>query len=65
MKLHEFRARTLETQARRWQPDELEAALGGLLELDATVKGSGAGGSGERARQLGFTLWLSEFVVRA
>jgi DNA polymerase III delta subunit len=64
MKLHEFRARTLETQARHWTPVELEAALGGLLELDATVKGSGAGGSGERARQLGFTLWLSEFVVR-
>jgi DNA polymerase III delta subunit len=64
MKLHEFRARTLETQARRWSPAELEAALGGLLELDATVKGSGAGGSGEHARQLGFTLWLAEFVVR-
>jgi DNA polymerase III delta subunit len=65
MKLHEFRARTLEAQARRWQPAELEAALGGLLELDATIKGSGAGGSGEHARQLGFTLWLSEFVVHA
>ncbi len=64
MKLHEFRARTLETQARRWTPAELEAALGGLLELDATVKGSGTGGSGERARQLGFSLWLSEFVIR-
>jgi DNA polymerase III delta subunit len=65
MKLHEFRARTLETQARRWTPAELESALAGLLELDATVKGSGTGGSGETARQLGFTLWLREFVVRA
>ena len=65
MKLHEFRARTLETQARRWTPAELEAALGGLLELDATIKGAGAGGSRERARQLGFTLWLSEFVIRS
>ena len=64
MKLHEFRARTLETQARQWTLPELEAALGGLLELDATVKGSGTGGSGERSRQLGFTLWLSEFVIR-
>lgn len=63
MKLHEFRARTLETQARRWTPAELRTALAGLLELDATVKGSGTGGSGERARQLGFTLWLTEFVV--
>jgi DNA polymerase III delta subunit len=65
MKLHEFRARTLETQARRWTPAELESALGGLLELDATIKGAGAGGSRERARQLGFTLWLSEFVIRS
>ena len=58
------RGGNLETQSRRWSPAELEAALGGLLELDATVKGSGAGGSGEHARQLGFTLWLTEFVVR-
>ncbi|MGH2466089.1 MAG: DNA polymerase III subunit delta [Candidatus Limnocylindrales bacterium] len=65
MKIHEFVAGNLETQSRRWTPAELEAALAGLLELDATVKGSGAGGSGEQARQLGFTLWLSEFVVRA
>jgi len=65
MKLHEFRARTLETQARGWSAAELEAALGGLLELDATVKGSGSGGSDEHARRLGFTLWLSEHVVRA
>jgi DNA polymerase III delta subunit len=65
MKLHEFRARTLETQARRWTPDELEGALGGLLELDATIKGAGSGGSREGARQLGFTLWLSEFVIRS
>ncbi|HEY2887404.1 MAG TPA: hypothetical protein VGJ17_02215 [Candidatus Limnocylindrales bacterium] len=64
MKVHEFVAGNLETQSRRWSPAELEAALGGLLELDATVKGSGAGGSGEPARQLGFTLWLTEFVVR-
>jgi DNA polymerase III delta subunit len=65
MKVHEFVAGNLETQSRRWSVPELEAALGGLLELDATVKGSGAGGSGERARWLGFTLWLSEHVVRA
>ena len=65
MKLHEFRARTLETQARQWTPLELEHALGGLLELDALIKGAGVGGSRERARQLGFTLWLSEFVIRS
>lgn len=65
MKLHEFVAGNLETQARHWTPAELESALGGLLELDATIKGAGAGGSRERARQLGFTLWLSEFVIRS
>jgi DNA polymerase III delta subunit len=63
MKVHEFVAGNLETQARKWTGPELRAALGGLLELDATIKGSGAGGSGEPARQLGFTLWLREFVV--
>ena len=65
MKLHEFRARTLETQSRRWSAPELESALAALLELDATVKGSGVGGGGEPARQLGFTLWLREYVIRA
>jgi DNA polymerase III delta subunit len=63
MKVHEFVAGNLEAQARKWTGPELRAALGGLLELDATIKGSGAGGSGEPARQLGFTLWLREFVV--
>jgi len=65
MKVHEFVAGNLETQSRRWSAPELEAALGALLELDATVKGSGAGGGGEPARQLGFILWLREYVIRA
>lgn len=64
MKVHEFVAGNLETQSRKWTGPELEAALVGLLELDATVKGSGAGGSGEGATRLGFSLWLREFVVR-
>ncbi|HLY13850.1 MAG TPA: hypothetical protein VKR24_05830, partial [Candidatus Limnocylindrales bacterium] len=64
MKVHEFVAGNLETQSRHWSGPELEAALGGLLELDATVKGSGTGGSGEGATRLGFSLWLREFVVR-
>jgi DNA polymerase III delta subunit len=65
MKVHEFVAGNLETQSRRWSATELETALGALLELDATIKGSGAGGGGEPARQLGFTLWLREYVIRA
>ena len=35
----EFRARTLAGQARHWTIDELAAALAGLVELDALVKG--------------------------
>ncbi len=65
MKVHEFVAGNLETQSRRWSAPELEAALGALLELDATIKGSGAGGGGEPARRLGFSLWLQEYVIRA
>lgn len=64
MKVHEFVAGNLETQSRRWSAPELEAALRGLLELDATIKGSGSGGSGQPARQLGFSLWLGEYVIR-
>ena len=36
----EFRMRNLAAQARAWSVDELRAALDGLLELDAMVKGA-------------------------
>ena len=42
MKLKEYPARKLWEQARAWRPDELDAALDGLLELDATLKGEAA-----------------------
>jgi DNA polymerase III delta subunit len=58
----EFRAKTLAAQARRWTTDQLAAALSGLVELDATVKGV-PGSSGDAAqRRLAFTLWVRDHV---
>lgn len=63
LKLHPFRAETLARQAAAWTLPELETALDGLLELDATVKGAGGAMANERARRLAFTLWLAERVA--
>lgn len=58
----EFRAKTLAAQARRWTTDELAAALRGLVELDAMVKGV-PGVPGDTAqRRLAFTLWVRDHV---
>jgi len=62
MKLKEYPARKLWEQAATWQPSELEAALEGLLELDAVLKGDGA--TSVRRRRLAFDLWLAERVAR-
>ena len=63
--LHPFRVQQLATQARRWSIDDLRAALDGLVELDATVKGAPGSPGSEAQRRLGFTLWLSDNLVRA
>lgn len=63
LKLHPFRAEQLAKQAAGWTPDELEGALDGLLDLDATVKGAGRAMVGERTRRLAFTLWLATRVA--
>jgi DNA polymerase-3 subunit delta len=60
--LHPFRVQQLATQARRWSLDELQAALGGLLALDATVKGAPNSPGSDAQRTLGFTLWIAEHV---
>jgi DNA polymerase III delta subunit len=60
--LHPFRVQQLATQARRWSLAELEAALEGLLELDASVKGAPGSPGSDAQRRLGFTLWLVERV---
>ncbi len=62
--LHPFRVQQLATQARRWSLGELQAALEGLLELDATVKGAPGSPGGDAQRRLGFTLWIADLVAR-
>jgi DNA polymerase III delta subunit len=64
MKLQPFRAETLARQARAWSVEELEGALGSLLDLDALVKGVDGGSTSEAARRLAFTLWLTDHLGR-
>lgn len=60
---NEFRARRLAEQARGWRPDELIAAIDGLLELDAVVKGAPGRGGGDARHRLAFTLWIGDHVA--
>ena len=62
MKMKEYPARKLWEQAHGWRPDELDAALDGLLELDATLKGEATADA--RRRRLAFLLWIAEHVAR-
>lgn len=59
---NEFRARTLAGQARRWRTEELVAALAGLVELDAMVKGVPGSETDGAQRRLAFTLWIRDHV---
>jgi DNA polymerase III delta subunit len=58
----EYRAKTLAGQARRWTTDELTAALAGLVELDAMVKGVPGLEMDPAQRRLAFLLWVRERV---
>jgi DNA polymerase III delta subunit len=60
----EFRARRLAEQARKWRPDELIAAMDGLLELDAVVKSAPGRSNTESGHRLAFALWISDHVGR-
>ena len=40
LKMKPYPAEKLAAQSRNWTPDELDAALDGLLELDVAIKGS-------------------------
>jgi DNA polymerase III delta subunit len=62
LKMKEFPARKLWEQARGWRADDLDAALEGLLELDATLKGEVTANA--RRRRLAFLLWIAEHVAR-
>ena len=59
-----YRAQTLATQAKAWTTDELTAALDGLLELDAMVKGAPGAGQDEAQRRLSFSLWVMDHAAR-
>lgn len=59
----EFRARRLAEQARKWRTDELIAAIDGLLELDAVVKGAPGRGGGDAQHRLAFALWIGDHVA--
>jgi DNA polymerase-3 subunit delta len=56
----EYRAKTLAAQARKWTTDELTAALRGLVELDAMVKGAPGLETDVAQRRLAFLLWVRE-----
>jgi DNA polymerase-3 subunit delta len=62
MKLKGFRAEVLEKQAAAWSLPELDAALDGLADLDARVKG--ADYATEAQRRLAFVLWVRDRVAR-
>ena len=60
----DYRAQTLATQAKTWASAELAAALDGVLELDAMVKGAPGAGQDEAQRRLSFSLWVMDHVAR-
>lgn len=59
----EFRAGKLATQARNWSTAELSAALSGLLELDAMVKGVPGSEADTAQRRLAITLWVRKHAA--
>jgi DNA polymerase-3 subunit delta len=62
LKLNPYVAEKLATQARTWALPELDAAMAGLLEMDAALKGR-AGGTDLR-RRAAISLWIAERVRR-
>jgi competence protein ComEC len=60
-----FRVEKLAGQARRWRLDELDAALEGLLDLDAMVKGAPDASATDAQRRLAFSLWIRDRVAPA
>jgi competence protein ComEC len=60
----DYRAQTLAAQAKLWTTYELTAALDGLVELDAMVKGAPGSGQDEAQRRLAFSLWVMEHAAR-
>jgi DNA polymerase III delta subunit len=63
MRLVPFRAEMLARQANQWSADALDAALDGLVDLDATVKGVPGMPAGDEQHRLAFTLWVRDAVA--
>ncbi len=63
MRLVPFRAETLARQAKGWSGPELDAALDGLVDLDAQVKGVGGRRSTDARDRLAFDLWITDRVA--
>jgi DNA polymerase III delta subunit len=63
MGVHPFRVEKAANAARSWTVEELEAALEGVLELDAAVKGVEGSFATDRQRRLAFALWLNDHVA--
>lgn len=61
----EYRAERLREQAKTWTSDELVAALDGLVELDAMVKGVPGEERIDAQRRLAFSLWVIDHAGRA
>ena len=68
MKLQPYRAQKLTEQARTWQQEELDEALGDLYELDLLSKGIAADGSphslSDDRSELALVAWLGQHVGR-
>jgi DNA polymerase-3 subunit delta len=65
MGLKPYPADKMAGMAHHWRVPELVAALDGLFELDALVKGSDGTSMSDQGRKLAFTLWLAEHVARS
>ena len=67
LKLQPYRAQKLTQQARTWQPEELDGALGALLDLDLLSKGIAADGSphsmSEDRSRLALVAWVGEHAA--
>ena len=59
-----FPAQKLATHAHNWGPDELDAALDGLLDLDVTIKGLDGQVATEAQVRLAMTVWIADHVAR-
>ena len=63
MKLHPYRAERLAAEASKWTVAELQAALEGLLDLDAMLKGVPGYPAGDAQRRLAFVRWIGERIA--